>query len=222
MIILLQVAPFSVVGQHHKGWVSFFQDHVLACLECIWFQRSEMKDRSVTAARIKEHVGKPDGNRLLIFPEGTCVNNEYCVQFKKGCFEMDATICPIAIKYDKNFADAFWNSRARPFHWHLFDLMTTWAVVADVWFLDPVERGLDETPIQFAARVQKLVADQAGLRAVDWDGYLKYLVPSSRFMQKQQLIFAQGLQRKLQDGARDAPAPATSDPGLRLRKPASS
>jgi glycerol-3-phosphate O-acyltransferase 3/4 len=30
---------------------------------------------------------------------GTCVNNECVVQFKKGAFEMGATICPIAIKY---------------------------------------------------------------------------------------------------------------------------
>jgi len=30
---------------------------------------------------------------------GTCVNNEYVVQFKKGAFEMGAVVCPIAIKY---------------------------------------------------------------------------------------------------------------------------
>jgi hypothetical protein len=25
---------------------------------------------------------------LLIFPEGTCVNNEYCVMFKRGAFDL--------------------------------------------------------------------------------------------------------------------------------------
>ena len=33
--------------------------------------------------RLKEHVAAPDSNPLLIFPEGTCVNNEYTVMFKK-------------------------------------------------------------------------------------------------------------------------------------------
>ena len=44
----------------------------------------------------------PDYARLLIFPEGVCVNNDYCVMFKKGPFEIEGVeICPIAIKYNK-------------------------------------------------------------------------------------------------------------------------
>jgi hypothetical protein len=29
----------------------------------------------------------------------------------QGAFELDCTVCPIAIKYNKIFVDAFWNSR---------------------------------------------------------------------------------------------------------------
>jgi glycerol-3-phosphate O-acyltransferase 3/4 len=107
---------FSIVGQKHPGWISFMQNEVLGCLGCIWFNRNEQNDRKITAeryvnllflrlpfiqyyVRIKSHIADPSNNRLLIFPEGTCVNNEYCVQFKKGTFEFDAAICPIAIKY---------------------------------------------------------------------------------------------------------------------------
>lgn len=50
--------------------------------------------------------------------------------------------------------DAFWNSRRRPFHWHLFDLMSSWAVVCDVWYLEPQTRRPDESAIEFAARVK--------------------------------------------------------------------
>lgn len=32
--------------------------------------------------------------------------------------------------------DAYWNSREQSFLQHLIRLMTSWAVVADVWFLD--------------------------------------------------------------------------------------
>jgi len=31
--------------------------------------------------------------------------------FKRGAFEMDAVVHPVAIKYNKIFVDAFWNSR---------------------------------------------------------------------------------------------------------------
>lgn len=47
---------------------------------------------------------------ILIFPEGTCINNTSVMQFKKGSFEVGGTIYPVAIKYDPKFGDAFWNS----------------------------------------------------------------------------------------------------------------
>ena len=68
---------------------------------------------------MKAHVAAQDTTPLLIFPEGTCVNNEYCVMFKRGAFDLDATVCPIAIKYNKIFVDAFWNSRRQSFTAHL-------------------------------------------------------------------------------------------------------
>ena len=57
--------------------------------------------------------------------------------FKKGAFDMGVTVCPIAIKYNKIFVDAFWNSRRESFSGHLFRLMTSWAVVCDVWCAQP-------------------------------------------------------------------------------------
>jgi glycerol-3-phosphate O-acyltransferase 3/4 len=46
-----------------------------------------------------EHISDVSNPPLLIFPEGVCVNNEYCVMFKQGAFSLGAEICPIAIKY---------------------------------------------------------------------------------------------------------------------------
>jgi 1-acyl-sn-glycerol-3-phosphate acyltransferase len=48
---------------------------------------------------MKKHVHTPGKSPILIFPEGTCVNNEYTVLFHKGAFELDAVVCPVAIKY---------------------------------------------------------------------------------------------------------------------------
>lgn len=51
---------------------------------------------------MKAHVYTPTKSPILIFPEGTCVNNEYTVLFHKGAFELGAVICPVAIKYDSS------------------------------------------------------------------------------------------------------------------------
>jgi 1-acyl-sn-glycerol-3-phosphate acyltransferase len=42
--------------------------------------------------RPQAHVQNPNTPPLLIFPEGTCVNNEYCVMFKRGAFDLGATV----------------------------------------------------------------------------------------------------------------------------------
>lgn len=53
-------------------------------------------------------------------------------------------------------------------------LMTSWAVVCDVYFLEPQTKHKDETSQQFAERVQKVIANRAKLHVAPWDGYLKY------------------------------------------------
>jgi hypothetical protein len=39
--------------------------------------------------------------------------------FKRGAFDLGAVVCPIAIKYNKIFVDAFWNSKRQSFTAHL-------------------------------------------------------------------------------------------------------
>lgn len=45
--------------------------------------------------------------------------------FKRGAFELDAEVCPIAIKYNNIFVDAFWDSRNVSFPRHLYNLVST-------------------------------------------------------------------------------------------------
>eukprot|EP01025_Chloroclados_australasicus_P049088 TRINITY_DN557_c0_g1_i4.p1 TRINITY_DN557_c0_g1~~TRINITY_DN557_c0_g1_i4.p1 ORF type:complete len:404 (-),score=42.26 TRINITY_DN557_c0_g1_i4:514-1587(-) len=172
-VVLSARCPFAAIMQQYTGWIGFIQSKVLASLGCVWFNRAELKDRSIVFDRMKAHVSNPN-TPLLVFPEGTCVNNEYCVMFKRGAFDLGATVCPIAIKYNKIFVDAFWNSRRVNFTQHLMKLMRSWAVVCDVWFLEPQTKQEGESAQEFAERVQKMIAQKAGLRIVPWDGYLKY------------------------------------------------
>ena len=148
------------------------------------------QDRRKVVHRLKAHVEDAKNNPLLIFPEGTCVNNEYIVQFKKGAFELvrsrgnrvslpppmkpvsprlllhilllflvaislcsqGITVIPIAIKYNNISVDAYWHSRKQSFTQHLFSLMTSWAVVCDVWYMEPQNILPGEDPRQFAER----------------------------------------------------------------------
>jgi glycerol-3-phosphate O-acyltransferase 3/4 len=234
-ILLLASHPYAVVGQRHTGWVGFLQQYLLGCLHCLWFDRSAESEKKKTGAAMIAHVHSPAnaGTPLLVFPEGTCVNNEYVVQvsgrdgkgiwprprplaahshaappsppvqFKKSMFELNVPINPIAIKYNKVFVDGYWNSRAESFAAHQFRIMTSWAMVVDIWFMDPVERLPGEAGADFARRVQRLIAARAGLKAVDWDGYIKYWRPSDKFLQARQATLAEEIIGAL--GIVDAP-----------------
>ncbi|RZB91715.1 hypothetical protein D0Y65_023911 [Glycine soja] len=198
-IILEQMTAFAVIMQKHPGWVGLLQSTILESLGCIWFNRTEAKDREIVARKLRDHVQGADNNPLLIFPEGTCVNNHYTVMFKKGAFELGCTVCPVAIKYNKIFVDAFWNSRKQSFTMHLLQLMTSWAVVCDVWYLEPQNLKPGETPIEFAERVRDIISVRAGLKKVPWDGYLKYSRPSPKHRERKQQNFAESVLRRWEE-----------------------
>lgn len=193
IIVLLNHQIFCCVGQKHQGVIGFFQDYVLSCMNNLWFNRMDLKDRQLVAKRIKHHIQDPDKPPLLVFPEGTCVNNDYAVMFKRGAFDLDAEVVPVAIKYNRKMADAFWNSRLHSFPRHIFRLLTSWCLVADVWFLDPMKRRPDESAIDFAARVKEAICNKADIISTPWDGYLKYFRPSHRETQARQKIYAEAL-----------------------------
>jgi 1-acyl-sn-glycerol-3-phosphate acyltransferase len=53
----------------------------------------------MVAKRLHEHIQHGDRNPIIIFPEGTCVNNTSVLMFKKGTFELpNVDIYPVAIK----------------------------------------------------------------------------------------------------------------------------
>jgi len=118
------------------------------------------------------------------------------------------------------FCDAFWNSRAQSFVMYLVRLMCSWAVVCDVYYLEPVRKREDETDIDFSNRVKKLIADRISLQNTDWDGYLKHFKPSTSYVQKRQQAFAKSLLQRLSgaegEGANGSlfAAKSLSSPGL--------
>ncbi|XP_072387995.1 glycerol-3-phosphate acyltransferase 4 isoform X3 [Diabrotica undecimpunctata] len=178
------------IGQRHGGFLGIFQRALARASPHIWFERSETRDRSAVANRLKEHVSNPKNPPILIFPEGTCINNTSVMQFKKGSFEVGSVIYPVAIKYDPRFGDAFWNSSRFSMVQYLYMMMTSWAIVCDVWYLPPMYQRENESAIDFANRVKSVIAKQGGLVDLVWDGGLKRVKAKKEWKERQQEEFS--------------------------------
>lgn len=56
--------------------------------------------------------------------------------------------------------------------------------------METQHRGENESGAEFATRVQRMIAKRAGIKAMDWDGYMKYWKPSERFLKARQKTVA--------------------------------
>ncbi|XP_059084094.1 glycerol-3-phosphate acyltransferase 3-like isoform X1 [Tigriopus californicus] len=193
-VVILQIdRSYALVGQSHGGFFGLVQRALSRATAHVWFERSHVRDRMVVAKRLKEHVEDPNKLPILIFPEGTCINNTSVMQFKKGSFEVGGTIYPVAIKYDAQFGDAFWKSSQNGMLSYIYMMMTSWAIVCDVWYLPPMTRGEGEDAVHFANRVKAEIARQGGLVDLMWDGNLKRMQVKSEWKAIQQEEFSKRL-----------------------------
>lgn len=193
VLILMCDNTYSLIGQSHGGFLGVLQRALARASPHIWFERAEAKDRHAVAERLKQHVSDPRNPPILIFPEGTCINNTSVMQFKKGSFEVGGVIYPVAIKYDPRFGDAFWNSSKYSMMQYLYMMMTSWAIVCDVWYLPPMYQKENESAIDFANRVKGVIANQGGLVDLVWDGQLKRSKPKKEWKEKHQIEFTKRL-----------------------------
>ncbi|XP_073963952.1 glycerol-3-phosphate acyltransferase 4 isoform X1 [Choristoneura fumiferana] len=192
-LVLMCDNCYSLIGQRHGGFLGLLQRALARASPHIWFERSEVKDRHAVARRLKEHISVPDNPPILIFPEGTCINNTSVMQFKKGSFEVGGLIYPVAIKYDPRFGEAFWNSSRYGMLHYLLNMMSSWAIVCDVWYLPPMRRGDTEHAVAFANRVKARIAARGGLVDLQWDGQLKRMKAKKEWREMQQEEFTKRL-----------------------------
>ncbi|XP_074545972.1 glycerol-3-phosphate acyltransferase 3 [Halichoeres trimaculatus] len=190
VVILANDGCYAMVGQVHGGLLGVIQRSMVRSCPHVWFERSEMRDRHAVTSRLRAHVAAKTKLPILIFPEGTCINNTSVMMFKKGSFEIGGTIYPVAIKYDPRFGDAFWNSSKFNMVSYLLRMMTSWAIVVNVWYLPPMNIQEGEDAAQFANRVKSAIADQGGLLDLAWDGGLKRGKVKESFKEEQQKMYS--------------------------------
>ncbi|KAK0140476.1 Glycerol-3-phosphate acyltransferase 3-like [Merluccius polli] len=186
IVILCNDGCYAMVGQIHGGLMGVLQRAMVRSCPHVWFERAEMKDRHLVTKRLRDHVNDKTKLPILIFPEGTCINNTSVMMFKKGSFEIGGIIYPVAIKYDLKFGDAFWNSSKYSMVSYLLRMMTSWALVCNVWYLPPMHQQENEDAVQFANRVKSAIANQGGLVDLQWDGGLKRAKVKESFKEQQQ------------------------------------
>jgi len=186
VIILSTDNSYSMIGQRQGGFTGMMQRAFSRASRHIWFDRSESRDRHLVARRMREHCDNKQNMPILIFPEGTCINNTSVMMFKKGCFEVETTIYPVAIKYDLRFGDAFWNSNKHSMLQYLILMMTSWAIVVDVYYLPPMTKQAGEDAAHFASRVKAEIVKKGSFVDLHWDGMLKRTAPKMDLMYEQQ------------------------------------
>uniref|UniRef100_A0A8C7ZYR3 1-acylglycerol-3-phosphate O-acyltransferase 9, like n=1 Tax=Oryzias sinensis TaxID=183150 RepID=A0A8C7ZYR3_9TELE len=181
IVILCNDGCYAMVGQVHGGLMGVVQRAMVRSCPHVWFERAEMKDRHLVTKRLRDHVNDKKKLPILIFPEGTCINNTSVMMFKKGSFEIGGTIYPVAIKYDPKFGDAFWNSSKYSMVSYLLRMMTSWALVCNTENECPTIYA-----VQFANRVKSAIAHQGGLVDLQWDGGLKRAKVKESFKEQEQ------------------------------------
>ncbi|EIJ88797.1 glycerol-3-phosphate O-acyltransferase 3/4 [Nematocida parisii] len=158
----------SVIAQRQDGFMSMLLKLVSGSVQ---FERKIKANRN----EVKEEIRKLAQNAsIIVFPEGTCVNNEYTVMFQKGAFELGVPVCPVAIKYNKSLGDPYWNTKKQSFTKYFIYLITRWRTEVSVWWLPPMKAEENESAAEFATRVKKLISEKAGLKNLVWNGYLKH------------------------------------------------
>ncbi|EJW80060.1 acyltransferase, partial [Wuchereria bancrofti] len=110
---------------------------------------------------------------VLLFPEGYCTNNTRVLQFRKAVFEDSVVIYPIAIRQNARFGDSFWSEPK--FSQYLLRVLTSWAMVYDVTYLEPQQKQPGESNQDFAQRVQRAIAKTADVESIALDGRLWYM-----------------------------------------------
>uniref|UniRef100_A0A669PVE1 Phospholipid/glycerol acyltransferase domain-containing protein n=1 Tax=Phasianus colchicus TaxID=9054 RepID=A0A669PVE1_PHACC len=189
VLILASDGCYSLVGQVHGGLLGLIQKSCMQTSQHVLFERSEMKDRHLV--RKREHIADKAKLPILIFPEGTCINNTSVMMFKKGSFEVGGIIHPVAIKYDPRFGDAFWNSTKYSMMTYSFNVLTSWAIVCNVWYLPPMVKEEEEDAVHFANRVKAVIAARGGMSVLPWDGGLKRKKVKESFKEEQQKKYCQ-------------------------------
>lgn len=171
----------SCITEYHGGLFGWFIDKIVSKNGSIYFKRSDKLERQSVLKKITELVQKRE-SPLIIFSEGTCVNNTCSLMFQRGAFDVNAAIVPVGLKYKvTKQINPYWNRRKLGLVLYLFYLITRSSIDVEVHWMPPIKPGIKETPVSISHRVKKIISDKLGLINKPWNGYFKSLTMKNDF-----------------------------------------
>ncbi|XP_017073736.1 glycerol-3-phosphate acyltransferase 3 [Drosophila eugracilis] len=177
VLALMCDANYSLTGQVHTGILGILQRSLSRISPHIWFDRKELADREALSTVLRQHCSSTGRPPVLLFPEGTCINNTAVMQFKKGSFAVSDIVYPVAIRYDRRFGEAYWDSAKHSMLRYMLMVVSSWCICCDVWYMPPLRRLAKESAVEFSNRVKAAIAAQADIVDLPWDGNLKRWSP---------------------------------------------
>ncbi|CAD5220896.1 unnamed protein product [Bursaphelenchus okinawaensis] len=165
---------YTVTGQLHKGIIGYIIKMSARIAPIYFLDRSKPEERKNFQKNVVEAARTGKLDPVLLFPEGYCSNNTGVMQMRKAAFEEGINVYPIAIKQHAILGDSFWNEPT--FLPYIFRVMASWCINYDVYYLPKQQRQPTEDGEQFAARIQKQIADKIGVPAVPFGGTELYRV----------------------------------------------
>lgn len=173
VLMLMCDVHYSLTGQRHDGILGVIQRVLARASPHMWFERRAMCERESLGLVLRLHATGDGWPPVLLFPEGTCINNTAVMRFKKGSFSICNVVYPVAMRYDRRFGDAFWDSTRCSMLRYILMVISSWVMICDIWYMPALRRLPGESSIDFADRVKSAIAAQAGLEDLPWDGNLK-------------------------------------------------
>lgn len=92
-------------------------------------------------------------------------------------------------RYDPKFGDAFWDSSKYSLLHYIFRMMSSWAIVCDIWYMPPMCREDGETAIDFANRVKRAIAEQGGLVDLEWYVFIFFKLIHLKILNTQNMMY---------------------------------
>uniref|UniRef100_A0A3B4ALA2 Phospholipid/glycerol acyltransferase domain-containing protein n=1 Tax=Periophthalmus magnuspinnatus TaxID=409849 RepID=A0A3B4ALA2_9GOBI len=132
------ITPIDVIIQANDGCYSLVGQLHVSLMGIL--KKAMVKPSSGQNVQLLgDHVA--DRLPILIFPEGTCINNTSLMMFKKGSSEVGCTIYPVH-QGEHDLRLAFWNSTKIGIVNYLLRILSSWAIVCSVWYLSPINRKI--------------------------------------------------------------------------------
>lgn len=173
VLMLMCDVHYSLTGQRHDGILGVIQRALARASPHMWFERRALSDRESLGVVLRLHATGDGWPPVLLFPEGTCINNTAVMRFKKGSFAICNVVHPVAMRYDRRYGDAFWDSTRSSMLRYILMVISSWTTICDIWYMPAVPRLPGESSIDFASRVKAVIAAKAGIEDLPWDGNLK-------------------------------------------------